>query len=508
MEGELFLMIKRALISVSKKDNLLKIAGFLKDNNVEIISTGGTYKFLKDNGIDAVEISDITNFEEILNGRVKTLHPNIHAGILAVRNNEEHMKTLKEKNIKTIDMVIVNLYPFFEKCNEDLSLDEKVEYIDIGGPTLLRAAAKNFRDVITVCDSEDYDAIINGLKENGDLDFKFRKYLASKVFNLISAYDAAISGFLSEELYPDYLSVSYRKKDNLRYGENPHQSAAFYVSTSNKGAMNNMEQLNGKELSYNNIKDMDAAWKLVNEFDSIACCAVKHNSPCGAAMGNTVYDAYEKTYNCDTVSIFGGIVAFNRCVDLKTAEELKKIFLEVIIAPDFDKDALEALMAKKNLRVIKCTQAPSDKAEFSKVDGGVLVQSADDKLIEELKVVTEKQPTDEEIKNMIFGMKVAKYLKSNAIVVVDDLAAVGMNGGQVNRILPAIEAIKKGKEKGAKVLISDGFFPFDDVAKEAAANGIKAIMQPGGSIRDNDSIEICNKNDMSMVFTGIRHFRH
>lgn len=499
-------MIKRALISVYDKTGILELAKTLIDKDIEIISSGGTYKYLKDNNIEVKEISEITKSDEMLDGRVKTLHPIIHGGILAIRDNEDHMNTLKNRDIQTIDMVIVNLYPFFEKLKEDLSFEEKVEFIDIGGPTMLRAAAKNFKDVVVVSDINDYKEVINQIKE-GQVSFNFRKKLAGKVFNLMSAYDAAISNFLlGDEEYPEYLSVSYKKLQSLRYGENPHQKAVYYGSTEFEGAMNSFEVLNGKELSYNNIKDLDIAWKVVNEFDEIACCALKHNTPCGVAVADTVRDAYVRAYNCDTVSIFGGIVALNRKIDKETAEKMTEIFLEVVAAPEFDDDALEVLKTKKNLRVIKCNRKPTDKNFLVSVDGGVLVQNEDNKLIESLDTVTERKASEEEIENMIFAMKVVKYVKSNAIVVAKDKMAVGIGGGQVNRIWAACEALERGK--GATVLASDAFFPFDDTVNEASKYGIKAIIQPGGSIRDKDSIEACNKLGMTMVVTGIRHFKH
>ena len=501
-------MIKRALISVFDKNGILDFSKFLIENGVEIISTGGTYKHLRENGVTVTEINEVTNFPEMLDGRVKTLHPIIHAGILAIRNNEEHIKTIKEKNIETIDMVIVNLYPFFKKVREDLNFEEKVEFIDIGGPTMLRAAAKNFKDVVVLSDKKDYEKVMNEIKENNCVSFKLRKTLAGKVFNLMSAYDAAISNFLleGEEEYPEYLSVSYKKIQDLRYGENPHQGAAYYSSTEFDGAMNSFEILNGKALSYNNIKDLDIAWKVACEFEETACCALKHNTPCGVAVGENSKEVYLKAYDADPVSIFGGIVAINRKIDKATAEEMVKIFLEVVAAPDFDEDALEVLRTKKNLRVIKCKNTPQAKNYMVTVDGGILVQGEDNKLANEYKVVTEKEPTEMELRDMIFGMKVVKYVKSNAIVVVKDGVATGIGGGQVNRIWATKEALERGK--GGAVLASDAFFPFRDCVDEAAKNGIKAIIQPGGSIRDEESIEACNEHGISMVFTGVRHFKH
>lgn len=500
-------MIKRALISVFNKDGILELAKFLVNRGVEIISTGGTFRHLKENGIPVVEVNEVTGFDEILDGRVKTLHPVLHGGILAIRENEDHMKVIEEKGIKPIDMVVVNLYPFFEKVKEDLEFDEKVEFIDIGGPTMIRAAAKNFRDVIVLTDTNDYGNIIEQIENDGDVNFETRKKLAGKVFNLMSGYDAAISNFLlNEEEYPEYLSLSYKKSMDLRYGENSHQTAAYYTSTDGKGAINNFEILNGKQLSYNNIKDMDIAWKTVWEFDEIACCGLKHNNPCGVAIGENVESAYVKAYSCDPISIFGGIVAFNSKVNKAAAEKMVEIFLEIVIAPDYDEDALEILKKKKNLRVIKCDVKPEDEYNVAKVDGGILIMSEDNKFADKLEVVTEKKPTEEEMKDMIFAMKVCKYVKSNAIVVAKDGMATGIGGGQVNRIWAAQQALERAKD--GLVLASDAFFPFDDVVKEAAKYGIKAIIQPGGSMRDEDSIKACNENDISMVFTGIRHFKH
>ena len=501
-------MKKRALISVFDKDGVLDFAKFLVSKDVEIVSTGGTYRYLKENGIDVIEINEVTNFPEMLDGRVKTLHPLVHAGILAIRDNKEHMDTLKSRDIHTIDYVVVNLYPFFEKVKEDLTFEEKVEFIDIGGPTMLRAAAKNFQDVVVISNKEDYKVIMEEIESNGEASLKTKKKLAGKVFNLMSAYDAAIANFMleGEEEYPEYLSVSYKKMQSLRYGENSHQSAAVYSSTMLDGAMNTFETLNGKELSYNNFKDVDIAWKCANEFDEPACCALKHNTPCGVATGESAYEAYMKAYEVDPTSIFGGIIGFNRKVDKATAEEMVKIFLEVIAAPDYDDDALEVLKTKKNLRVLKFHNTPKADKYMVTVDGAMLVQEEDKKLIDEIKVVTEKAPTDEEMKDLLFGMKVVKYVKSNAIVTVNNGVAVGIGGGQVNRVWPTEDALKRGK--GATVLASDAFFPFGDVAELAAKAGIKAIIQPGGSIRDQESIDVCNKYGIAMVFSGLRHFKH
>lgn len=501
-------MKKRALISVFDKDGVLDFAKFLVSKDVEIISTGGTYKYLKENGVDVIEVNEVTNFPEMLDGRVKTLHPLVHAGILAIRDNEEHMNTLKGRDIHTIDYVVVNLYPFFEKVKEDLEFEEKVEFIDIGGPTMLRAAAKNFQDVVVISDKNDYKIVMEEVEANGEASLKTKKTLAGKVFNLMSAYDGAISNFLlaDEEEYPEYLSVSYRKMQGLRYGENSHQSAAVYSSTMLDGAMNTFEMLNGKELSYNNFKDVDIAWKCASEFDEPACCALKHNTPCGVAVGKDSYEAYMKAYEVDPTSIFGGIIGFNRKVDKKTAEEMVKIFLEVIAAPEYDEDALEVLKTKKNLRVLKFNSTPKADKYMVTVDGAMLVQEEDNKLIEEIKVVTEAKPTDEEMKDLLFGMKVVKYVKSNAIVVAHNGIALGIGGGQVNRIWPTEDALRRGQ--GATILASDAFFPFRDVVDQAAKAGIKAIIQPGGSMNDQQSIDACNEHGIAMVFTGYRHFKH
>lgn len=503
-------MKKRALISVFYKDGVVEFAKFLEAKGVEIISTGGTYKVLKESGVNCLEVNEVTDFPEMLDGRVKTLHPFIHGGILAIRDNEEHMKTIEEHKINTIDYVVVNLYPFFEKVKEEgLSFQEKVEFIDIGGPTMLRAAAKNFQDVVVISDQNDYAKVMEEIEADGEVSYKTKKKLAGKVFNLMGAYDSAIANFMladDDEEYPEYLSVSFKKKQGLRYGENSHQSAAFYESTTVQGAMNSFDILNGKELSYNNFKDMDIAWKCANEYDEPSCCALKHNTPCGVAIGANPYEAYTKAYAVDPTSIFGGIVAFNRKVDKATAEEMVKIFLEVIAAPDYDEDALEVLKTKKNLRVLRVHKKPQDQKYMVTVDGGILVQEEDKKLIDEIKVVTEKKPTEKEMKDLLFAMKAVKYVKSNAIVVANDEVALGIGGGQVNRIWPAQDALERGK--GATVLASDAFFPFRDIVDTAAKYGIKAIIQPGGSIRDQESIDACNEHGIAMVFTGLRHFKH
>ena len=502
---------KRALISVSDKSGLVDFAKFLEANNYELISTGGTFKHLKDAGLNPIQIDEVTDFPEMLDGRVKTLHPKVHGGLLAVRSNEEHMKTVQDYEIGLIDMVIVNLYPFFENVNKDISLDEKVEFIDIGGPSMLRSAAKNFNSVTVLTDVNDYQIVKIEMEQNGDTYIETRKKLAGKVFNLTSAYDAAISSMLLDEEYPTYLNASYKKVSDLRYGENPHQSAAYYTSTFENGAMKDFEILGGKELSFNNLRDMDLCWKVVNEFkEEMACCAVKHSTPCGVAVGTSALETYTKTFECDPISIFGGIIGMNYKVDAATAEELNKTFLEIVMATDFDEDALEILRKKKNLRIIKIKNAVSDKQVWVKIDGGMLVQNADDQFSEDIKLMTETAPTEEQRKALLFSQRVVKYVKSNAIVVSNGVQAIGIGGGQVNRIWATQQAIERAKEKfdGELVLASDAFFPFRDVVDFCAQEGIKAIIQPGGSMRDGDSIEAANEHKIPMLFTGMRHFLH
>ncbi|RQP14525.1 MAG: bifunctional phosphoribosylaminoimidazolecarboxamide formyltransferase/IMP cyclohydrolase PurH [Chryseobacterium sp.] len=504
-------MKKRALISVSDKTGLTEFAAFLEQKGYELISTGGTFKHLKDAGLNPIQIDEVTDFPEMLDGRVKTLHPKVHGGLLALRDNEEHMATVREHGIGLIDMVIVNLYPFFENVNKDISLAGKVEFIDIGGPSMLRSAAKNFGSVTVLTDVADYQLVKEEIEESGDTTEQTRKRLAGKVFNLTSAYDAAISKMLLDEEYPTYLNASYKKVADLRYGENPHQSAAYYVSTVENGAMKDFEILGGKELSFNNIRDMDLCWKVVNEFKhQTACCAVKHSTPCGVAIGDDVFEAYTKTFECDPVSIFGGIVAINRTVDAATAEELNKTFLEIVMAPDFEEDALEILRKKKNLRIIKITNSVSDKQTWVKTDGGMLVQDSDYKFSANFQTVTETKATDEQMNALYFAQRVVKYVKSNAIVVSNGKQALGIGGGQVNRIWATRQAIERAKEKfdGDLVLASDAFFPFRDVVDYSAENGIRAIIQPGGSVKDEDSIRAANEHGIPMVFTGMRHFFH
>jgi len=503
-------MQKQALISVSDKSDLTEFAQFLTGKGYQIISTGGTFKHLKEAGLNPVQIDEITDFPEMLDGRVKTLHPKVHGGLLAVRDNEEHMKTVKEHGIGLIDIVIVNLYPFFTKMNTGLSEEEMIEFIDIGGPSMLRSAAKNFKSVTVITDVNDYEKIQQEIETNGNTELQTRKELAGKVFNLTSAYDAAISSYILNEEFPHFLESSYEKAMDLRYGENPHQKAAYYVDKTRNGAMKDFEYLQGKELSFNNIRDMDLAYKVVSEFKEITCCAVKHSTPCGVAIGNSVDEAYQKAYECDPVSIFGGIIAFNTEVNETTAIELNKIFLEIVIAPAFTEGALEVFKAKKNLRIIKVKNPVSDRVSYAKVDGGLLVQNLDNQFSTDLKVVTEKQPTGKQMTDLIFAQKIVKWVKSNAIVVAANGQAFGIGGGQTNRIWAAQQAIERAKRVQTKelVLASDAFFPFRDTVDFAAENGITAIIQPGGSVKDQDSIDACNEHGIPMAFTGMRHFLH
>ncbi|SEF61200.1 phosphoribosylaminoimidazolecarboxamide formyltransferase / IMP cyclohydrolase [Halpernia humi] len=503
-------MKKRVLISVSDKSNLVEFAKFLESKNYEIVSTGGTFKHLKDAGLNPIQIDEITNFPEMLDGRVKTLHPKIHGGLLALRENPEHMKTVQNHEIGLIDMVIVNLYPFFENAGSEKSLAEKIEFIDIGGPSMLRSAAKNFKDVAVLTDVKDYELVQKEM-EAGEISFETRKKLAGKVFNLTSAYDAAISKMLLDSEFPDYLEASFKKVSDLRYGENPHQNAAYYVSTVEGGAMKDFEILGGKELSFNNLRDLDLCWKVVNEFkNEMVCCAVKHSTPCGVAVGNSELETYKKAFECDPMSIFGGIVGMNFKVNAETAEELNKTFLEIVAATDFEEEALEILKKKKNLRIIKIKNPVSDKQTWVKIDGGMLVQSADNQFSENIECVTEIQPSETQKQALLFSQRIVKYVKSNAIVVSNGTQALGIGGGQVNRIWATEQAISRAKEKfsGELVLASDAFFPFRDVVDFCAKEGITAIIQPGGSMKDSESIAAANEQHIPMLFTGMRHFFH
>lgn len=509
---------RRALISVSNKDGIIDFARAIVKKGFEIVSTGGTKSLLKKSGVDCItDVSEVTGFPECLGGRVKTLHPKIHGGILAVRDNQSHMQQINELEITPVDMVVFNLYPFRETVeNPSCSFSDAVEQIDIGGPSALRAAAKNYRDVIVIVDSNDYKLVMEEL-DKGEVSLEVREYLACKVFEHTAAYDAVISEYFRKKLnlnrFPEKLTFSFEKMADMRYGENPHQSAAFYRdSFFDKHSIVNARQLWGKQLSFNNINDASAALEIAREFadEQAAAVAVKHANPCGAALGTTILDAYKKAYDSDPVSIYGGIVVLSRKVDALTAKELSGIFLEIIIAPDYDEDALEILKQKKNLRILKHEVAKSSGGiELKKVGGGVLVQDIDCCGSFDLNVVTKKAPSEAELRDLIFGMKIVKHVKSNAIVLVKNQATVGIGPGQTNRVTSLKIALEYAGEKASgSVMASDAFFPFDDCVTEAAKAGVKSIIQPGGSVRDKDSIEACDKLGISMVFTGVRHFKH
>ena len=506
-------MTKRALISVSDKTNIVEFAKGLEKYGFEIISTDGTFTYLKNNGVACISIEDVTHFPEILEGRVKTLHPKIHGGLLSKRGNELHNKHVAENNIEYIDLVCVNLYPFEATVKkEGVSEEEIIENIDIGGPSMLRSAAKNFNDVTVVTDIRDYDRILNEL-ENGGITLATRRSLAIKVFNTTASYDAAIANYFNkaDNLIPEKLTLSYTLEDTLRYGENPHQKAYHYVQDNNESyALQNAIQLHGKEMSYNNIQDASAALDILAEFDEIACVAVKHMNPCGVAIGKDVFEAYSRAYDADPVSIFGGIVAVNGVVDKATAEKMHSIFLEIILAVDYDDEALEILTKKKNLRIYKLGDKNNNhEQQIKSVRGGILVQDFNSELAESYEVVTDKQPTKEQMSDLEFGLKVVKHVKSNAIVVVKNGQTLGIGAGQMNRVGSCKIALEQaGALADGAVLASDAFFPMRDSADLAAEYNIAAIVQPGGSIRDQESIDACNEKGVAMLFSKIRHFKH
>lgn len=511
--------IRRAVISVSDKKGLADLGKELHSLGIEIISTGGTASFLKDNGVPVIEVSEVTGFPEMLDGRVKTLHPAILGGILADRSNPEHLKQLEEAGFKPIDLVICNLYPFKETISKPgVTLEEAVEQIDIGGVTLIRAAAKNHKHVAVIVDPHDYGELIKLLKENNSsLPAEFLYKMAQKAFMYTADYDDTIYEYFKGEAeeFPELLTLHFEKVFDLRYGENPHQRASFYRDLDTpEGSLATARQLHGKELSFNNLLDLDSAWKLVNEFEVPAAVIIKHNNPCGAGIGSTPLEAYEKAFNSDPLSAFGGIVAFNRPVDEELARALMENFYEVIAAPAYLEEALEILMQKKNLRIIYMGEhraRTAVKKDFKRVCGGLLLQDYDTRDItrEDLKVVTERKPDEEEIENLLFAWKVVKHVKSNAIVLARDLGTVGIGAGQMSRIDSVKIAIAKAGERAENsVMASDAFFPFADSVEEAARAGVSAIIQPGGSIRDQESIDAANRLGIAMVFTGIRHFRH
>lgn len=510
--------MKRALVSVSDKTNLVSFVQNLVELGYEIISTGGTKKTLEEAGMNIIAIDEVTGFPEILEGRVKTLHPMVHGGLLAKRDDVHHQEQVAQNKIEYIDLVCVNLYPFAKTIqNPEATHEDKIENIDIGGPSMLRSAAKNFNDVTVVVDAVDYDLIISEIREYGNTTLKTRQMLAGKVFNHTAAYDAMIANYfneINEVEVPEKLTVTYDLKQTLRYGENPHQKAAFYQTLQQPSySVVSSEQLHGKELSYNNIADANAALEILQEFEGAAAVAVKHMNPCGVGLGATIEEAYAKAYEADSTSIFGGIVALNREVSKQLAEELHKVFLEIVIAPSFTEEALEVLKQKKNIRLLTTdmSQRLQPGQKLVSVKGGLLVQELDTVQVkkEDLECVTEVKPTEEDLEQLLFGFQVCKHVKSNAITLVKNNMTIGVGAGQMNRVGSAKIALEQAKDlaQGA-YLASDAFFPMSDTVELAAKYGIKAIIQPGGSIKDQDSIDVCNKHGIAMVFTKVRHFKH
>ena len=509
--------MKRALISVSDKTGLVPFAKELVSLGYEIISTGGTKKSLEAEGIKTIGISEITNFPEIMDGRVKTLHPNVHGALLCVRDNPEHVKQLKDLNIDYIDMVVVNLYPFKQTLmKEGVSHAEIIENIDIGGPSMLRSASKNYASIPVIVDPNDYEPVLKELKEQGDTCPMTREYLAAKVFRHTAAYDTIIAQYLTDKCgdkFPENYTVTYEKVQNLRYGENPHQEAAFYKTYNPKYSIANAKQLHGKELSYNNIQDANACIEVLKDFNEPCAVGMKHMNPCGVGIGNDIDEAWDKAYEADPTSIFGGIVSFNREVTVKTAEKLAQIFLEIIIAPSYEKEAFEILCKKKNIRLLQLDTSldVNNKLKVTNVNDGLLVQDCDleEEDVKTYTCPTNRKPSEEEMKQLLMAWKVVKHVKSNAIVLVKEDMTIGVGAGQMNRVGAAKIAIEQAKEKAkGSVMGSDAFFPMSDTVESAAAAGITAIIQPGGSIKDELSIEECNKHNIAMIFTGKRHFKH
>ena len=484
--------MKRALISVSDKTGIVELAKEISALGYEILSTGGTAKTLENAGVAVTSVSDVTGFPECLDGRVKTLHPAIHGGLLAMRGNPEHMRQIKELGIEPIDLVVINLYPFRQTiAKPGVTREDAIENIDIGGPTMIRAAAKNWQDVVVMVDPADYAGVLAQLKAKGEVDEATHLRLAYKVFEHTASYDALVADYLRKQVgigFPDTLTMTFEKQQELRYGENPHQNARFYRELGDvSGTLAAAEQLHGRELSYNNM-------------------GVKHANPCGVGVAGTLEEAWDKAYEADPVSIFGGIVVTNQVMDVPTAQKIAKIFIEIVVAPDYEPEALKILSKKKNIRLLKLPTIsqplPKDAWDMKRVAGGLLVQERDDQLLgDELKVVTDRAPTEKELEDALFAWKIVKHTKSNGIAVAKDGQSLGIGPGQVNRIW-ATEQVK-----GA-ALASDAFFPFDDCAKAAIAAGITCIIQPGGSVRDEDSIKACNEAGIAMVFTGMRHFKH
>lgn len=523
--------IKRALISVSDKTGLVDFVELLKPFDVELISTGGTASMLRGAGFEVRDISDLTGFPEILGGRVKTLHPKVHGGILSVRENVEHQKQVTENAIEYIDLVVVNLYPFRETvAKEDVTAEDAIENIDIGGPSMIRSAAKNFHDVAVVVSPADYLLIIDEMTANdGSVSLATRFELARRAFETTAQYDSAIANFLIDSMkfdkkaqalqvekkteLPSRLTIFAKKEMGLRYGENPHQRAALYVTDAAQKGIARAEQLQGKELSFNNLIDLEAAWALATDFSETACAIIKHTNPCGAALGIDVREAFDKAKATDPVSAFGGIIGFNRTVTESVAESIAETFFEAIVAPDYEQGALDILASKKNLRLMRIAEDASQasRLDIRSISGGLLVQDKDAGVIDEakLKIVTERQPTEEEMRALRFAWVLSKHVKSNAIVYALEGQLVGVGAGQMSRVDSVkIGAMKAQLSLQGTVLASDAFFPFRDGLDEAAKAGITAVIQPGGSVRDEEVIAAANEHNIAMVFTGMRHFKH
>ncbi|MGH2736605.1 MAG: bifunctional phosphoribosylaminoimidazolecarboxamide formyltransferase/IMP cyclohydrolase [Actinomycetota bacterium] len=503
---------KRALLSVSDKTGIVDLGRGLVELGFEVVSSGGTASALDDAGVPVTAVAEVTGAPEILDGRVKTLHPRIHGGILADRRKESHRAELEQHDIAPVDLVVVNLYPFEKAVDGGASEDEAIENIDIGGPAMVRAAAKNWHSVAVVTSPADYDSVVDELRGSGEISLPTRRRLATEAFAHTAAYDAAITEYLSHEIeaFAPRLVLPLEKVMDLRYGENPHQQAAFYRNAGRLRGLAAAQQLHGKELSYNNLLDTDAAYKLSGELDEFGCAIVKHNNPCGVAVGASIDEAYVRAYECDTSSAFGGIVAMNTPCTRAAADEIVKIFCEVVIAPDFEPAALEALRAKKNLRILRAPRFELRDAELRRVAGGLLVQSPDpvDEL-EGAKVVTSAQPTDAQLADLRFAWTVAKYVKSNAIVLAVDRTAVGVGAGQMSRVESTrLAALRAGERARGTVCASDAFFPFRDGLDAAVEAGAVAVIQPGGSVRDDEVIAAAEEHGIPMLFTGRRHFRH
>ena len=507
---------RTALISVSDKSGLSELVTFLISQNVKILSTGGTFKAIKEITSDVIEVSDFTGFEEMMDGRVKTLHPKIHAGILARRDTD--MDVLKDRGYEPIDLVVVNLYPFKETIADGCSFEEAIEKIDIGGPTMIRSAAKNFKDVAVVSNPNDYARLIEEWENSDGISYEFRKELSQKVFSLMADYNLSISNYLDGNSNNQLPQYNIKKTTSLRYGENPHQSADLLTFDNLKHTnIANAEILQGKELSYNNIVDADAAWECVRAFDEPACVIVKHANPCGVAESESIDSAYDLAFKTDPTSAFGGIIALNRKLDAKTAEEINtRQFVEVIIATGYEDGALTEFAKKKNVRVLRVDLEQDNPypGTIKKVSGGILIQSDDSFSVskEDLKCVTKRQPSEEEVNDLMFAWRVAKFVKSNAIVYVKNKQTIGIGAGQMSRVISADIANLKAKEEGLEVqgavMASDAFFPFRDGIDKAASSGIAAIIQPGGSMRDDEVIGAADENNIAMLFTSTRHFRH